>query len=160
MTNDTIQGMGAVDARPGRGAPGRGDPRSPWRAPAGRAARLAAGLVAWICAWPVAAAADPVLATIGYGGGANRNLPVTVATSATESAIVFTTTAGDNPVVQFTCDQAWVWLAVPGGGSATASLPVAAGQTLTLQLDGGAGVTTQYVQRASVNGNLKVLRVR
>jgi len=108
----------------------------------------------------VASAADPVLATIPYGGGVGKNLPVTVVTSATESAIVFTTTAGDNPVIQFTCDQAWTWLAVPGGGSATASLPVAAAQTLTLQLDGGAGTTTQYVQRATANGNLKVTRVK
>ena len=119
-------------------------------------------LIAIACLLAVAtmlAAADPVLATIPYMSGANKNMPVTVTTSATESAIVFQTSQGDNPVVQYTNSVAWTWLAVSGGGSATASLPVAASQTLTLQLDGGALSTTHYVTSAS-SGTLKVTRVR
>jgi hypothetical protein len=119
---------------------------------------LSACALALLLAHAPAAAADPILATIAYAGGANRNLPVSVTTTATESAVVFTTSPGDNPVIQYTCDQAWTWLAI--AGSATASLPVAANQTLTLQLDGGATATTHYVQRQTANGTLRITRLR
>jgi len=102
--------------------------------------------------------ADPVLATINYASGANLNMPVTVTTNATESAIVFTTSSGDNPRVQYVNTVAWTWLAVAGGGSATASLPVAANQTLTLRLDGGALSTTHYCT-STTTGTLKITRV-
>lgn len=110
-----------------------------------------------VCLAP-ARAADPTLATINCGSGAAKNTPVSVATTATEGQIVFNTSSGDNPQIQFVDTADWTWSAVIGSTSATQA--VAATQTWTIQLDGGALQTVVYVTRKTANGILTVTRVR